>query len=423
MIKRQHKIVIITLILTTSILSLCSLTDSFSLGFADSYFSRAKAAQALHWNPANIGEKSYMDLPILNTNINLTNNLFNLDMNGISGKYLTNKDKEDILNEIDGSFVIDGSFRTLIFGISDKNLAFSLGLNVLTTSKISEEFIRISLYGNESDNYHFNKNDLDYNLLSYTDITAGIGGLKLDKIFPVLADSDLPEIDYGVSASLLTGIANIKSANFTADYLADIDQGLASEAYLLQREAFGGFGLKFNLSLNSQITENLSAGMGFDNLLGFITWTGKTRIRENRYWIEDAYISDLEEDILSEENDLKDTDGYTTTLPVVYRLGSLYDFGNVDLSLDYNHTFSDNNYNLGRNSVSIATELKWLKKVPFQLGIKFGDGDNAVSTAYGVSYEGNFFQTGISLQVADTIIPGKNSKSLSFGIHTQLSLN
>ncbi len=415
--------IIILLVSFLAVTNLFALTDSFSLAFADSYFSRAKASQAINWNPANIGKGAYLDIPFLNTNINVTNNLFDLDMNGISGKYLTDKDKEDLLAEIDGAFVMDGSFRTLIFGISDNNKAFSIGLNVLSTAKISEEFIRISLYGTESDNYYFNNNDLAYNLLSYVDISTGMGGFKLDKLLPALADYSLPEIDYGFSASFLTGIANVKSSHFTAFYRADIDTGLDTQAHLKQKEAFGGFGLKFNLSLNSQINENLSAGMGFDNILAFITWTGKTRVRANNYWIEDVYISDLEEDILSDEDRLTDIDGYTTNLPLIYRFGGLYDFGDIDFSLDYSHTFNDNNYNLGRNSIALATELKWLKKVPFQLGIKFGDGDNEVSTSYGVAYKGDYFQTGISLQVADTVIPGPSSKSLSFGIHTQLFLN
>lgn len=414
---------LIIVILLLAAMQMNALTDSYSMAFAGSYFSRASSSQALHWNPANIGEKAYLDLPVLNTNINLTNNLFNLDMNGLSGKHLTNKDKQRILKEIDGSFVVDGSFRTLIMGISDNNIAFSMGLNALVTSKISEEFIKISLYGTESENYHFNSNDFNYSFLSYTDITAGIGGLKLNKIIPVLNKyPSLPEIEYGVSASFLTGIANIKAAKFSADYEANIDEGLSTDAYLRQKEAFGGLGLKFNLSFNSQINEKLSAGMGFDNILGFITWTGKTRVRDNRYWIEGVYISDLENDILSDEDNLRDTSAYTTNLPVIYRLGALYDFGSYDVSLDYNHTFSDNNFNLGRNSIALATELKWVDGLPFHAGIKFGDGDNVITTAYGFTYQGNFFQTGLSMQVADTILPGKNSKSLSFGIHTKINL-
>jgi len=420
---RRFTLIFIVLFLF-SVLQVRALTDAYSMGFAESYFARAKGASALHWNPANIGTDAYLDLPILNTNINITDNLFNLDMNGISGKYLTDKDKQKILDEIDGSFVVDGSLRTLIMGISDNNIAFSIGLNTLIYSKITEEFIRISLYGTESENYHFNSNDLAYDVLSYSDITAGIGGLKLNKIIPALNNvSNIPEIDYGLSGSVLIGMANIKSSSFTADYVSNIETGLTTEAYLKQKEAFGGFGLKFNLSVNSQFNERFSAGMGFDNILGFISWTGKSRVRENRYWIEGVYISDLEEDILSDEGELIDNDGYTTNLPLIYRLGMLYDFGDFDISLDYNHKFWENNYNLGRNRIAIATELKWIEKLPFQLGIKFGDGDNVITTAYGVTYKGDYFQTGFSMQLADTILPGSNSKSLSFGIHTQIRLN
>lgn len=420
---KKYTIIIIIILVLTS-LQIEALTDAYSMGFAESYFSRAKASSALHWNPANIGKAAYLDLPLLNTNINVTNNLFNLDMNGISGKYLTDKDKQDILKEIDGSFVVDGNFRTTIFGISENNTAFSIGLNALVASKITEDFIRISLYGTESENYHFDKNDLNYDFLSYTDITSGMGGFKLNKVIPVLDNYDnIPEIEYGFSGSVLVGIANIKSSSFSAYYHSNIDDGLTTNAYLKQREAFGGFGLKFNLSFNSQINEKLSAGMGFDNILGFITWTGKARVRENRYWTDGVYISNLDEDIMLEESDLRDTSGYTTNLPLIYRLGTLYDFGKIDLSLDYNHEFSENSYNLGRNSVALATQLKWVDGFPFQLGIKFGDGDNVITTAFGVAYEGDYIQTGISMQVADTIIPGKNSKSLSFGMHTKLNLN
>lgn len=419
----RNRILLIIVIAVLTLLPLQALTDSYSMGFADSYFSRSKSSPALHWNPAIIGEDAYLQLPVFNTNINITNNLLDMDMNGISGKHLSDKDKKNILDEISGSFVVDGSFRTVIIGISDNNIAFSIGINALMTSKISEEFIKISLYGTDSDNYHFNRNDFGYDFLSYSDITAGMGGLKLNKVIPKLNEFDIPEIEYGFSGSFLTGIANIRSSSFSGNYSANIDDGLDSEAYLRQKEAFGGFGLKFNLSFNSQINEKLSAGMGFDNILGFISWTGKTRVREKRYWTNGAYISDLGEDILSDEDTVSDVAGYTTNLPLIYRLGSMYDFGDIDVSLDYKHTFSDNNYNLGRNSVSVATELKWIDGLPFQLGLKFGDGDNLVTTAYGVSYEGNYFQTGFSMQVADTIFPGKNSKSLSYAFHTQLNLN
>lgn len=393
------------------------------MGFADSFFSRAKSTPALHWNPANIGEDAYLQLPVFNTNINITNNLLNMDMNGLSGKFLTDKDKEDILKEIDGTFVADGSFRTLIIGISDNNFAFSMGVNALASSKVSEEFIRISLYGTDSDNYNFNDSDFGYDLLSYADITAGVGAMKLAKLIPSLDRLDIPEIEYGISGSLLTGITNITSSDFIASYSSNIDDGLNTEACLMQKEAFGGFGLKFNLSFNSQINENLTAGMGFDNVLGFIRWTGKTRVREKMYWIDGAYISNLEDDILSDDESVKDIPGYTTNLPLIYRFGTLYDFGKIDISLDYSHTFNKNNYNLGRNKIALATELKWINGLPFQLGIKLGDGDNLITTAYGVSFEGDYFQTGLSMQLADTLWPGKNSKSLSFALHTQLKLN
>ena len=418
-----NKRLLILLILVSSVIIVSALTDSQSMSFADSYFSRSKAASALHWNPARIGDEEIMDIPIFNTSITVTNNLFDLDMNGISGKYLTDKDKQKLLDEIDGSFVVDGSLRTLLFGISKDNKAFGLGLNALITSKITEEFIRVGLYGTECDNYHFTKRDLDYDVLSYIDLTAGMGGFKLNKVITMLDNYPaIPEIEYGFSGSILVGIANVSVASFEADYRASIDTGLSTEAFLKQREAFGGVGMKFNLAFNSQINEKLSAGMGFDNILGFIKWAGKTQLRSNRYWIENVYISNLEEDILSDEDDLQDIDSYTSNLPLTYRLGTLYDFGKIDLSLDYSHTFDGNKYNLGRNSLSLATEMSWIEHLPFQVGIKFGDGDNAISTAYGVSYKGDYFQTGLSMQVADTILPGKHSKSLSFGIHTQLRL-
>lgn len=392
------------------------------MGFADSFFSRAKSSSALHWNPANIGEKKYMDVPLLNANIEIANNLFNLNMNGLSGKYLTDEDKEDLLAEIDGSFVVDGSFRTTLFGMSNNNIAYGVGVNGALTSKITEEIIRIALYGTDSENYHFDKNDVNYEALGYVDITAGMGGFKLNKLIPKLDEYPIiPEIEYGFSGSILAGITNVSLASFEAVYRADIEDRLSAEAFLSHKEAFGGIGMKFNFSFNSQITEDLSAGMGFDNVFGFITWAGSTKCRSKRYWVEEAFISDLEDDVFSDEDELNEINGYTTKLPLIYRVGTLYDFGKIDLSFDYSHRFDDNSYNLGRNSFSFATEMRWLKFLPIQVGVKIGDGDNAISTAYGLSYRGKYFESGITMQAADTLLPGKKSKSLAFGIHTQLS--
>jgi hypothetical protein len=415
----MKKIIIIALI-CLSILSVYSITTPKSMSFSNSYFQRSTGVDALHWNPANIGEASNFEIPFVNNSLSLTNNLFDQDMNGISGKYLTEKDKLDLLNEIDGYFVAEGSMRNTIFGLSEGNKGFAIGLNTLTSLKITEELLKIVIFGNENDEYDFDKSDINYRLLSYIDFTYGMGGFKIEDLD--VKDIRVHDINYGFSVSLLTGIADIGAKRFSAQYRANTDDGIHFDADLYQRENFFGLGFKGNISISAKVEDNLSLGMGFDNVAGFIKWVGDSKERRTHYWMEDVFISDLDEDLLSDEDSLEDVDSETTTLPMIYRFGSLYDFGRVDLSFDYEHTFDDDDYKLGKNKFAFATEIRYLNRLPIQLGLQLNDGENEVVSSIGFGYRGQSFETGISVQTADTFFPSMDSKSLSFGLYTLLKL-
>ena len=413
--------ILIVLLIVAS--ALFGFTTSRSMGVSNSYLMRANGVDALYWNPANIGNDAYLEIPILNSNFNLTNNLFNQDLNDISGKYLTAEDKEDLLSEIDGHFVVEGSFRTSLLGITADNKGFGIGVNTLVNGKITEEFMRILLFGNESSVYYFTKDDFDYNSLSYIDFTYGMGGFDLNKIIPYLNKFEqLPEINYGFSFSFLTGIGEIKLDKFRAVYRSTAEDGLFLNAQMKQKESFTGMGMKANLSFSSQINEKFSAGMGFDNIAGFIKWMGDAKIREHHYWMNNVYISNIDEDLLSDEVSLKDVKEKTTQLPFIYRLGCLYDFGLIDISMDYSHRFDGNDYNQGRNTLAFATEFRGLLYLPIQMGINISDGDNEITSSYGIIYRSPYYEVGISMLMADTAFPSDSSKSISFGLHSQINL-
>ncbi len=414
------KRIIVFIILVISCISIYGFTSPKSMAYSNSYLSRSNGVDALYWNPSLIGQGTTFVIPLTDNGIILTNNLFDQDMNGISGEFLTQADKEDLLDEIDGYFVAEGSMRNTIFGMSSNNKAFGIGLNTVLDMKVTEELLEIILYGNENDSYNFNKSDINYKVMSYLDITYGMGGFKLQDLTDKL--NNIPDVNYGFSISLLTGLGQIDVSKFNAEYRSSVNEGIYFDADLYQREQAFGLGLKANLGFDSQLTDEINVSMGFDNIAGFIKWIGDAKIRRTHYWMEDVYLSDLDEDLLSDEDELKDVDGRTTSLPLTYRMGSLYDFGKVDFSLDYEHVFDENEYKLGRNRLGMATEIRYLHNLPIQLGLQFNDGENDLSSSIGVAYRTNFFELGISMQSVGTAFPSNSSKSLAIGLYTQIKI-
>jgi hypothetical protein len=125
--KTRCMIILVILILSFNAPLLAS---GRSVGMAGAYTSVSKGAESVFWNPANLGfsSRSEKTLYLFSFGININNNSFDWgDYTRYNGKFLTAKDKQDILDQIPAegfNLKLDADVSALSF--SWGNFAFTL---------------------------------------------------------------------------------------------------------------------------------------------------------------------------------------------------------------------------------------------------------------------------------------------------------
>ncbi len=401
---------LLLIVLAASIGILCAgIHGGRAMLYSDSYMMRAKGTEANYWNPALLNE-DYGDiwLPGINSGFYINNNALDLDTyNRIMRKGSINEaDKEAIMNMIDGSIRVNSEGQIAVGGFTMGNVAISSSAHFFAKAALDEDYLRLLLYGNEEETYTFDKRDNNASLLSYADLTVGMGGYRLP--LPETA----PDIKIGFSASLLIGIEDIHTRHYTGTFHADID-GMSLEQDLTLRTGGAGLGFKSMIGLSSEPVHNLKVGLTLDNLFGAIAW-GLVR-KDMRYHVvaDSVYVADLEEDFYEYTHTSENTDGFTTVLPAEMRLGALYSTKSASFSMDYVVGFGNSTQTSKLGRLSFGAELMPLPILPIHLGYSPGSADYPWRVSYGFGVRIKPIEFGIGMQSFETVFPGTKTKGLA----------
>ncbi|MBW6514629.1 MAG: hypothetical protein K0B87_07725, partial [Candidatus Syntrophosphaera sp.] len=350
---------------------------SRSLLFADSYMLRAKGSEANYWNPALLNELDRdFWLPVLNLGVYATNNSFDLALyNHIMDRdFLTEVDKQMILDAIDGKETFGLGVNMGLFGFTMGKLALSSSVQVGMRGSLSEEYLELLLMGNGdgSQVYEFTEEENYLEALGHTDLTLGVGDIQL----PLPAD--LAPLRFGASASLLGGIGNAYTEEFYGRFSTSLEEGLGLEQNVTLRTGLAGYGFKGMLGVAWDPIENLSAGLTLDNIFGFINWQMETKDYTYRASVDSVYIADLGEDledIFTEESAEIEIDPYSTKLPPEMRLAAMYRLPFASVSADFVQGFG-NSVNVNKQArVSLGAEFLPVAMLPLYLGFGTGHAD------------------------------------------------
>lgn len=380
-----------------------------ALLYSDSYMMRAKGTEANYWNPALLNE-GYGDiwLPAVNSGFYINNNALDLDTyNRIMRKGTINEaDKAAIMDMIDGSIRVNTEGQVSIAGFTMGNVAISSSANFFAKAALDEDYLRLLLYGNEEETYAFDKKDNNAALLSYADITVGMGGYQIP--LPETA----PNIQFGFSASLLIGIEDIHTRHYTGTFTANMD-GMSLDQDLTLRTGGAGIGFKGMLGLASEPLPNLKVGLTLDNILGTIAW-GMVR-KDLHYTVvaDSVYVADLDEDFYEYTHTSDNTDGFSTSLPPELRLGGLYSLKNASFSMDYVVGFGNSPQTSKLGRLSLGAELLPLPVLPIHLGYSPGSAHYPWRVSYGFGIRIKPIEFGLGMQSFETVFPGTKTKGLA----------
>ena len=409
------------LLLCAAFMLLASVSAYSSTGrsmlYSDSFMLRARGAEANYWNPALLN-RSYNDVlfPVLNLGIYIANNSLDLDLyNSVVEKdFLTEEDKDEILDAIDEKLGVYAGSQIVLFGFSKGRSAVTSSLHLDAQGNLSEQYLELLLRGNTEDSYVFTKKQNNASALSYVDITYGMGDIRIP------LGKKLNPIQTGFALSILTGVGSGHTENYEGRFSSTYD-GLSLKQDILLRAGLGGFGLKGTLGAAWQTPlPGLSTGFALDNILGFINWQARCMDFSYRLEADSVYVENLGEDLdalLTDESEEIEGKPFTTKLPLEFRGALLYDFPYASLSVDYFTGLTKTEYSPGTGRVAFALESKVPAVMPLFLGFTPGNSDYPWRVSYGIGLRTRKVECGLGVQSFKSLLPGYKTKGLAFATY------
>jgi len=309
-----------------------------SLGMGGSYTPVARGAEAIFWNPANLGfwkpGMPEFNLKCYSFIFSAGNNTFSLDMlNKYNGRILDADAKQEILSKIPSGEGVIPSARAnaSIVALTYKNFGFALELNAEGDFEIPKEIFQLALYG-------FEDKLIDF---AYDGNTVGVGKMTFAYGKPVARDKVLKlpwgrgdirikEITAGASVSYIFagGFADLKSGFVSSGFNGPSTtgpDGLVLDTRNVFRTAEGGWGFGLDVGLGLVTESDWMIGLALDNFLSRVSWNDNPEetvvdisLPPGTYvWQNDSEL-DLDD---YGQSETRKTGSFSAGLPRDFRLG------------------------------------------------------------------------------------------------------
>lgn len=415
--------VIFSFILLLAFIQICpALSTARSLAFSDSYGLRATGSDALYWNPASLSAKNgSFDIPLVNLQLHMENNGLNIHTyNAVSGHYLSDALKEEILSGFKNHLGFEGHVHSTILGTTYGRIGFGIGINAIGSGKLSKQYLNLLLYGNQGDEeIFFTQKDNDAEGILYSDFTIGSGDYEITKLIPSYEENGFPPVLFGYAVSLLTGLKGYEVASFNGHFSAS-DNGISLLQDVVYNEGSFGFGYKSMIGFKSQPMDHLEVGLTVDNIFGHIKWSGSNKKHTEHVDADSIYISDLDDDIFNPIDSTETMGTFTTELPPEMNMSFLYHVKSASFSLDWKQGFKESFITSTQPRVALGVEYLPSKMIPLQFGYSFPNKLEPYRFSYGLGLRLPHFEFGISLQSSHALVPCYLSKGLTIALHSRV---
>jgi hypothetical protein len=402
----------------TGVLSGGERTDVQGIGMARTFTASTHGLDAAGINPANLigGDREYViqfGLPRVGMHVGsdfLTYDLYEKYFTGIKtdsgrvARYLTDTDKQDILNSFPdgvGTLSADAELRPigLMVKLGFGALALTVTERVASSASIPHEYAEFLFYGNTPGSvYDFSQTHLagswtrEYGLTFatqlpdlpfFSNVTGGVG-LKLVHGF-AYAELDRFNTSLITSTSgVLTGTLDLHARTSRIDELTDAYSGPFSPF-----PAPAGTGIGIDLGMAGSLTEYMRVGISVTDI-GSLTWTRNVEevTADSTLVVSDPLDPDQNNGIQDAVNGKsKPGADFTTSLPTMLRIGVAVDLhkvpffqsfivGELMVAADYNQGLADAAGSPRNPRVSLGMQWSPLPFLPLRTGVSFGGTDH-----------------------------------------------
>ncbi len=337
-----------------------------SAGMAGAYMGLATGAEAAFFNPANLGLASHRDASLLLAGIgaNISNNAFSLDdYNTYTGAYLTQQDKDFILDKIpvDG-FVMSADAEASAVGVSVGSYALTFSGVGASEVNLNKDVLDLLLNGNSFGDTIVLQ-DMYGSAIAY-------GSANLSYGTPVYTLGSR-QMSIGASFRYIQGLYHADITRLEGSAMT-LTTGYNGSGAIVLNTAEGGSGFAMDLGMALQFNENYTAGISLQNAVSSLSWNQNPEERGFIFAFDSLFIAN-DNDSLTVSNDYtKSIEPYSTTLPRAMRLGLANTSGRLLWAVDWEQGFTFGPGSSTKPRIAAGAEYSLLGAVPLRAGYAVG---------------------------------------------------
>jgi hypothetical protein len=359
-------------------------SDARAIGMGGAYTALARDLDAPSWNPANLGlsDGKSFSLNMLNVGLKFKNNSFSLDdYNRYNGKFLTDSDKEEIINSIpvDGlSLDLGAEASTMNFSVGNFAVTYK-GLGVSSFTLDRDPFI-LMLLGNAV------LRDLSIRDTRGEAYALGDAALSYGQ---AIRRWDGGEMCVGASVHYLRGLAYEKVAEAEGG-VSTTDTGFVGSGQMILRSSLGGQGYATDMGLAIRFEDSWFFSAVWQNMAGKMIWNHKNEDYLMKFNMRPVTVNDLTDEnlrdsLVTSSDTTYDIGTFSSKLTPAFRLGLSRTFRKVIISMDWEQNLF-NGPGVGVNPrLATGVEYSPCKQLPLRTGLAFGGAQGTIySLGFGV---------------------------------------
>ncbi|UCE24330.1 MAG: hypothetical protein JSU74_13745 [Candidatus Zixiibacteriota bacterium] len=388
------------------------ISSARSLAMGAGAIALARGVDAARFNPANLGfsANQLKGVELVGAGANISNNSFTLsDYNKYTGAFLTDDDKEDILDKVsDEGLELRADAEATALGIALGPIVFGLAGNAVADVSLNKDLLELVLNGNTyADTIEITG--------SYSEVLA-YGSAYLSYGHSVYK-SDARELALGATIKYLRGFGVERIVELEG-LAATYSTGFTGEGRMIARTATGGYGYAVDLGAALKLNDDYMVGARIKNFLSSLRWNSDTEEHGFTFSFDTMTIDNMDEDYVETDDYSVAIDDFSTNLPSLLNLGVANTSGKLLWAVDWEQGFRRETGVSSKPRISAGVEYSPLSSLPLRAGYSLG-GDRNASFSIGSGFHLAYFYMDYAF-VTGTTFSGYSSKGLNLAITTGL---
>ncbi len=357
---------VLSLLMSASTIQAAGFSIARSAGMAGAHVGLASGASASYYNPANLGLVTHRQTEILlaGVGLNASNNSFSLaDYNNYTGSFLTDNDKQDILNKVPlEGLIISADAEASAMGVSFSKFSFNMTGFAASEANLGHDVLETLLYGNSFGDT-ISLNGMYGSGWSYGSADFSFGT-------PIYTHGNR-QLAVGLTAHYIKGLyfADVTKIDATA---ATLSTGFTGDGEISARTAEGGSGYAVDLGVALDLSKSYTVGLNFKNFASSINWDKNPQEQGYTFSFDSLNINNSSDSAVISSDFSRPIASFKSGLPSTIRAGIAKTSGKFIWALDWEQGFKRAPGASSKPQISLGAEYSLVGFLPLRAGYSFG---------------------------------------------------